>query len=166
MEKLDQMYSDLDNKISDIAFTLKKYKLVDRGKNPIIESIVERVERLIQQRQENLRTAEEVYQELKQIIIELYDLKKRQIELDLDEQQYNSLLVLEEWLGKSESLVNEIKYVFAEISPKMFKGWILKKSVTKNIGQLVRKKLRKYKFKQEELNEIYDKIMDILKKFD
>ena len=98
--------------------------------------------------------------------MELVDSKKPQLELDLEEVEYNSLLVLEEWLGKSEELVNEIKNIFDEIAPKMFKGWNLKKSVTKNIGQLVRRKLRKFKFKQEELNEIYDKIMGILKKFD
>ena len=48
----------------------------------------------------------------------------------------------------------------------MFKGRSLKKSVTKNIGQVIRKKLRKYKLIQQELNEVYDKIIEMLKQFD
>ncbi|MHA1337676.1 MAG: hypothetical protein ACTSPW_18345, partial [Promethearchaeota archaeon] len=166
LENLERIYPDTDNKISDLVFTLKKYILVEKGKNPIMESISEKVEKIVKQRQEKLKTAEEIYQDLRQFVLELIQSKQRRIQLNLNELEYNCLLILEDRLGKSDQLVDDVKALFKEINPLMFKGWSLKKSITKDIGQIVRKKLRKYKFKQEELNEIYDKIMEILKKFD
>jgi len=164
--KLEAKYDKLADKISDMVFALKKFMLVERTRNPIYETIVEKVDRILKERNEDRVSNEEFYNNLKGAIDGINEIDKRKIELELKNAQYATLLILEDKLGKSERLIDEIKSLFEDIGPSMFKGWSLKKSVEKEIGQIIRKKIRKYQFPNSNLDEVYDKIIDALKKSD
>ncbi|MFQ6087527.1 MAG: type I restriction endonuclease subunit R [Candidatus Methanofastidiosia archaeon] len=166
IEKLKETYPDLDSRISDMVFTLNKYILVDRTRNPIYESVADRVERILKSWRERKKTNQEIYEELENVIQEFNESGERQRKLGLTNLEYYTLIVLERILGKDERLTDDARRIIQDISPKMFKDWTLKKSVEKDIGRIIRKKIRKYKISIDKRDEIYDKIMETLKKSD
>lgn len=166
LKKLEKLSSSVEDKISDMTFALKKFILVERTRSPVYETILEKVERIIKERNEKLKSNEAVYDELKKIVNQINEMNKRKNELGMKDAEYSTLLLLEDVLGKNETLTNEVRSIFEEIFPKMFKGWSLKKSAIKDIGVIIRKKIRKYEIPSENLDEIYGKIIGTLKKFD
>ncbi|MHA1696656.1 MAG: type I restriction endonuclease subunit R [Candidatus Helarchaeota archaeon] len=166
LEKLDKIYSDINDKISDVAFALKKFILVERTRNPIYETILEKVERILQERKEKTKSNEQILTLLKEVVNQVNEIKKRKIALEMKDMEYNILLLLEDNLGKNDSLIDDVRKLFEKIAPLIFKGWSLKKRVTKDIGIIIRRQIRKYNLSHKQLDELYEKIIETLKKFD
>jgi len=165
LEELEKAYPDLDNRISDMIFTLSKFVLVDRHRNPVYESVADKVERIVESWRKRQKEAEAIYQELKQVIGEFNQAGRRQRDLRLNNAEYYSLLILEKYFGKDEKLIKDTKTLIQNISGKMFKDWTLQKSVVKDIERTVRRYLRKYKISKNKRDEIHGKIMAVLKRF-
>lgn len=166
IEKVEKAYSDLESRISDIAFTLTKFVLVDRARNPIYESIADKVERILKNWEERKKANKDIYEELKQAIGEFNESGGRQKKLKLTNLEYYTLLILEKHLEKDEKLVEDAKELIQSISDKRFKGWTLQKSAVKDIGRTIRKSIRKYKISTTERDKIYEDIIKTLKKSD
>ncbi|GAI26176.1 unnamed protein product, partial [marine sediment metagenome] len=68
LEELEEKVKSKKEKAANILFTLNKLVLVERHKNPIYESLVERVERLLELWKEKTKDYERIYLEGKDII--------------------------------------------------------------------------------------------------
>ena len=164
----------MESRISDIAFTLTKFVLVDRARNPIYESIADKVERILKNWEDRKKANDEISEEfkketyggLKKAINEYVDSGRRQKELKLLPIEYYILLILENNLGKDKKLIDDARELVCKIKDKRFKGWTLQKSAVKDIGIIVRKAIRKYKISTTERDKIYEDIIKTLKKSD
>jgi len=66
------------------------------------------------------------------------ELQKRKKKLRLRDLEYSTLLILEDSLRKEDYTLDLVRKIFQEIldASLMFKGWSLKKSVSKDIGKI------------------------------
>ncbi|MCD6414029.1 MAG: DUF3387 domain-containing protein, partial [Candidatus Diapherotrites archaeon] len=167
MKKLEETHSDVESKISDMEFTLRKYVLVDETRTPIQESIAEKVERILRLWKEHKLSNLQAYKNLKKLVGAFNKIKKRQEELGLSDAEYYTFLILENRLKTTtDKLISDTKELITEIKPKMFKGWSLQKSVVKDIERIVRRKIRKYGLTKGERDELHEKLMENLKRLD
>jgi len=167
LEKLEKTFPDMESKVSDMVFTLNKYVLVDKYRNPVYESIADKVDRIIKNWKERKTTLKETYSNLKRIFQELKESTRRKRELHLSDAEYYTLVILEEKLkelGKTEELVEIVREMNKQIKEKIFKGWSTKPSAVKEVGIIVRRYIRKLPLSKLERDELYDKIITMLKR--
>ncbi|KXA92164.1 hypothetical protein AKJ64_03845, partial [candidate division MSBL1 archaeon SCGC-AAA259E17] len=169
--KLENAYPDLESRISDISTTYTRTIKPYRSKNPIYASVADRIERILQEwneRKKSLegREAEEfssgTYQKLKGAIGKISEMRNRQMELGLSNQEYFILLILENNL--KGNLVEDAKELSKKVNEEKFEGWSLQPSARKRVGRTVRKFVRKFDVSREERDEIYDEIVEMLKR--
>ncbi|RLF24475.1 MAG: hypothetical protein DRN01_06935, partial [Thermoplasmata archaeon] len=163
LEKLEKTFPDLESRVSDMIFTLNKYILVDKSRNPIYESIADKVERIVKKWKERKTSIKETYENLRNIFHEIKESNKRKRELALSTPEYYTLVILERKLGESEGLVKSVRELNKEIQEKVFKGWSTKPSSLKEVGITVRRFLRKLPLSKGERDELYEQIIKILK---
>lgn len=166
IEKLKKVYPDMENRVSDMIFTLNRYKLVDKTRTPAYESISEKVERVLRLWNDRKKNIKELYRDLKNIFQEIQELNKRQKELGFSDEEYHILVTLEKNLGKSEKFVNDVKELMKHVQELKFKGWSIQSSAVKDVGIIIRRYLRKQDISKKERDELYEKIINILKRFD
>mgnify|MGYP001101553975 CR=1 FL=1 len=96
-------------------------------------------------------------------------LKARQKDLGFSDLEYSMLLVLEKRFRGEPSLVKDVEDLSNRIKQHMFNGWFLQKTARKNIERNVRLFLRRYVrdrgIKLDELEELYQSIMDSVKNY-
>ncbi|MCD6445950.1 HsdR family type I site-specific deoxyribonuclease [Candidatus Bathyarchaeota archaeon] len=166
IEKLEKLYPDLESRVSDMIFTLNKYILVDKSRSPVYESIADKVERIVEAWKERKVSIKVLYEQTKAIFQEINFLNKRQRELGLSNMEYHMLTILEKSLGSSAHLVNDVKELSKKLRKVMFKGWSVQPSTVKDVGIIVRRYLRKQKISKEKRDELYEKIIKMLKELD
>ncbi|MBM3710512.1 MAG: HsdR family type I site-specific deoxyribonuclease, partial [Actinobacteria bacterium] len=81
--KLQDRVKDVREKAANILFTLNKFILVEQVGNPIYESLVQKVERLLELWKEKTKDYERIYTEGVKIIKLVQDVSKRQKSLNL-----------------------------------------------------------------------------------
>jgi len=169
MEKLEEKVKTKEEKAANIVFTLNRFVLVDRYKNPIYETLTEKVERILKLWKERTKDFEKIYREGLKIIQEINKLTARQKQLQFTDLEYSILLVLEKKFGKNQTLIKDVKEISERIQKYMFRGWYLQRTARKNIAREVRRCIRKYRrkynIKLNELEEIYQKIMENVKNY-
>jgi len=166
LEKLEKIYPDIESRVSDMIFTLNKYVLVDKSRNPLYESIADRVERIVKNWKERKLAIKELYREAKSLSDEINAINRRQKGLGFSNTEYYVLTALENSLGKSDNLVEDVKELSKEIGKASFKGWSMQPSAVKEVGIVIRRYLRKKKISKEKRDELYGKIISVLKEFD
>ena len=166
IEKLEKLYPDLESRVSDMVFTLNKYILVDKSRSPVYESIADKVERIVKVWKERKVTIKELYKQTKAIFQEINFLNKRQKELGLSNMEYYMFTVLEKSLGSSSHLISDVKELSKKLQKVMFKGWSVQPSAVKDVGIIVRRYLRKQRISKEKRDELYEKIIKMLKELD
>jgi len=159
LDKLKQAYSDPSERVYNMLFDLKKFVYVERSRAPYLETIGERVDKILKELKEKKAKVEEAYQKLSQIITELGDLQKRRKEFT--DRELSILLPLEKAIGKSQQLTDSIKALLNELEKEgmLFQGWNQKTEAIKKVGQKIRAMLRKQKLKFEEREQIFNEIM-------
>jgi len=153
--------------IYDITATLNRFVLVPRAKDPIYESLVERIERLVAEWRDRKIGEREAYQRLLALVEEASELERREKELEglgLPREAFFVLSVLERHVGKSEELLEEVRDLWSRLegAGKLFKGWNRKPSVLKEVMREIRRYLRK-KLSSEGREEAYEEILKGLK---
>ena len=113
LDKLKQAYSDPSERVYNMLFDLKKFVYVERSRAPYLETIGERVDKILKELKEKKAKVEEAYQKLSQIITELGDLQKRRKEFT--DRELSILLPLEKAIGKSQQLTDSIKALLNEL---------------------------------------------------
>jgi len=169
LEEIEEKIKSKKEKAANILFALNKLVLVERHKNPIYESLVEKVERLLELWKEKTRDYERIYLEARNIINEISNLESRQKVIGFSDLEYSLLLVLEEKFGKKEELLNEIKDISNKLDEYLFPGWFNQpteeKRVEREVRKFSRKLKRKYELTLEEMDKLYKKLMEQIKNY-
>ncbi len=169
LEILEKKVKSKKEKAANLVFALNKFVLVDRHNNPVYESLIDRVERLVKRWMSKNIDYAELYKEAVEVYRELGRRRKRQIDLGMDNMAYDMLLKLENVFGKDESLVDDVKDLYKRLEKYMFPGWMFQRTVQKEIEQEVRKFVRKYKSEKgitlSEMDELFNKLMDSVAKY-
>jgi predicted RNase H-like nuclease (RuvC/YqgF family) len=159
LEKLRQTYSDPEERVYNMIFDLRKFIYVERSRTPYLETIGERVNRILREIRERKIKIEEAYQRLSQIITEVNEIQKRRRELT--DRELSILLPLEKVVGRSQQLIDSVKALISELERggMLFKGWNQKMEAVKRVGLKVRAFLRKQKLTFEEREQLFNEIM-------
>ncbi|MHB1254405.1 MAG: HsdR family type I site-specific deoxyribonuclease, partial [Candidatus Humimicrobiaceae bacterium] len=169
LEELEEKIKSKKEQAANILFALNKMILVDRHKNPIYESLVERVERLLELWKEKTKDYQRIYSEGKNIINEINSLSSRQKNMGFSDLEYSLLLVLEEKFGKKDELLNQIKDISNKLKDYLFPGWFNQPTEEKRVEREVRKfsrgLKRKYGITLEEMDELYEKLIEQIKNY-
>ncbi len=169
LKELEAKVKSRKEKAANILFTLNKFVLVERHKNPIYESLVEKVERLLELWKEKTKDYERLYKEGVKIIHEIHSLSERQNALGFSDLEYSLLLALEEKFGQDESLISEVRNLSRELKDDMFPGWFNQPAVEKKVERVVRKfarmMKRKYGMTLDEMDTLYEKLIDRVKNY-
>ncbi len=169
LKVLEEKVKSTKEKAANILFTLNKLVLVDRYRNPIYESLVEKVERLLSLWREKTKEYERIYQEGIKILEETKQLTTRQKELGFSDMEYAMLLTLEEKLGKNDELILDVQKLATLLKSSMFPGWLYQTTAKKEIERAVRRFVRtnrnRYKIGLAEIDEICDKLMKDIKNY-
>ncbi|HIJ01131.1 TPA: HsdR family type I site-specific deoxyribonuclease, partial [Candidatus Woesearchaeota archaeon] len=131
--KLEQHVKNKEEKAANIVFTLNRFVLVDKFKNPVSESLSEKVQRLLELWKEKTKDYEKVYQEGVKTLKEFMDLSKRQKELNLSKTEYSILLVLEDKYGEDEQLLKDISELSESLKELIYPGWASQPTAQKEV---------------------------------
>jgi type I restriction enzyme R subunit len=169
LKNLQEKIKTKEEKAANILFTLNRFIIIDKHRNPIYETLTEKVERILKLWKEKTKDFEKIYNEGTQIIKEIAKLESRKNELGFSNLQYSILLTMEQNLGTDKNLTQDAQELIALLQPQMFKGWQYQQTTRKTIEREVRKYLRKY-IKQysislTDLEEIYQKIIESVKTY-
>jgi type I restriction enzyme R subunit len=169
LQELEEKVKDKKEKAANILFTLNRLVLVEKHRSPIYESLVERVEKLLEMWKEKTRDYERIYKEGVKVIEDVSTLSERQRSLGFSDLEYSMLLTLEEELGESNELAREIRGLSERLKKYMFPGWInqttIRKEVEREVRRFVRSLKTRYKFSLKEMNDLYEKLMESVKNY-
>ena len=169
LKKLETRVETLEEKAANIVFTLNRMVLVDRNRSPIYVSLVDRVEELVKAWRERTKDYGQLYREGVEILNEIQKLGDRQKKLGFSDMEYAVLLVLEEKLGPRRELTAKVKELSKEIMPFLLPGWVTQVSLHKKVEQSVRSFVRKlkkaYGMSLDEMNQLYDLLIERIENF-
>jgi len=169
MEKLEEKVKTTEEKAANIVFTLNRFVLVEKYKNPIYETLTEKVERIVKLWKERTKDFKKIYKEGQLVIDEIDKLTARQKELGFSDLQYSMLLAFEIQFGTDARLAKDVQELSSHIQEHMFTGWFLQKTARKNIEReirrFLRKYVRKYDIKLKEMDELYQQIVENVKTY-
>ena len=169
LRKLEERVRSKKEKAANILFTLNRLVLVERHRSPIYESLVDKVERLVELWREKTKDYERVYLEGVKIIDKIATLSERQRTLDFSDLEYSMLLVLETRLRDGDALVKEVRKLSKRLEKYIFPGWINQFTIRKEVEREVRKFIRgikgRYTLSLEEMDALYKKLIDNVKNY-
>ncbi|MDI6890375.1 MAG: HsdR family type I site-specific deoxyribonuclease [Thermodesulfovibrionales bacterium] len=169
LEELEEKVKDRKEKAANILFTLNKLVLVEKHRNPVYESLVEKVERLLEIWKEKTRDFKRVYSEGVKIIEQINELSKRQKSLGFSDLEYSMLLELEKKLDKGVEFVKDIKELSGRLEKFMFFGWFhqttIKKEVEREVRRFVRGLKGKFNLTMDEVNDLHEKLIESVKNY-
>lgn len=164
LASLERSLDSKKEKAANILFTLNKLVLVDRYKNPIYESLVERVERLLKLWKERTKDYERIYTDGVKTIEKIHALTERKKRLNLSDLEYAIVLELEKRISDGEALVTMAKGLYGKLDKYLFNGWMnqitAQKEIEKEIRKFVREIKGKYGLTFSEMNELHEKISE------
>jgi type I restriction enzyme R subunit len=169
LEELEEKVKGRKEKAANILFTLNRLVLVERHRNPIYESLIEKVERLLEMWREKTRDYEKIYMEGVKAVNEIKSLFSRQKSLGFSNLEYSMLLELEKKLSRSDVLVDVVKDLSKRLEKYMFFGWFnqftIKKEVEREIRRFVRGMKGKYNLSLDEMNDLHEKLLESVKNY-
>ncbi|MBV6419376.1 MAG: hypothetical protein DAHOPDDO_00592 [Ignavibacteriaceae bacterium] len=177
IKRLSEEAASKEYKASNFVFALNKFVLVDQHKNPIYESLIEKVEKLVKEWRERIKRNEDVtgqLQDAENILNEIIDVKKKKDEFNLTDEEMSAWLVLKSQLGiegSDQDLITQIKGLFDELDQIKIPGWTknaeLKKAVETRLRQFLFINVRiKYPMDLEKLNTIHKDIAEKLESYE
>jgi len=168
LEELEEKVKSRKEKAANILFTLNRLVLVERHRTPVYESLVEKVERLLEMWREKTRDYERIYIEGVKAINEISYLFARQKSLNFSDLEYSMLLEIEKKF-KSDGFERLIKDLSKRLEKYMFFGWFnqitVKKEVEREIRRFVRGMKAKYNLSLNEMNDLHEKLLESVKNY-
>jgi type I restriction enzyme R subunit len=169
LKNLQEKIKTKQEKAANILFTLNRFIIIDKHRNPIYETLTEKVERILKLWKEKTKDYQKIYNQAAQIVNEIQQLQTRQNQLAFTDLQYAILLTLEKTLPPNKNLTQDVQELTAQLQKQMFKGWQTQQTTRKTIERETRKYLRKY-IKQHNLtlaqiNQLHQKIMESVKTY-
>ncbi len=118
---------------------------------------------------EKTKDYERIYREGARIIDDINSLSERQKALGFSDLEYSVLLLLEKKLDRDDRLVKEVKDLSKGLENYMFSGWFNQTTARKDIEREVRRFVRglkgKYNLSFEEMNDLYEKLIENVKNY-
>ncbi|MEN3016312.1 MAG: HsdR family type I site-specific deoxyribonuclease [Candidatus Methanosuratincola petrocarbonis] len=169
LKSLEEKVKSKEEKAANILFTLNRFVLVDKHRNPVYETLTDRVERILKLWKEKAKDYGKIYDEAAKIVQEIQQLQERQKQLAFTDLQYAMLLTLEQKFVPNKDLIADVGELTSLIQSSMFKGWQTQPTTIKSIERQTRRYLRKY-IKQyglslQEIDELHQKIMEKVKSY-
>lgn len=169
LEALEEKVKSRKEKAANILFTLNRLVLVERHRNPVYESLVEKVERLLELWKEKTRDYERIYIEGAETITEMYNRISRQRTLGFSNVEYSMLLELEKRLSKEEDFTMLVREFSEKLKKHMFTGWLsqttAKKEVEREIRRFVRRIKGKYAISFDEMSTLHNKLTECVENY-
>jgi type I restriction enzyme R subunit len=169
LDKLEERVKNKEEKAANIVFTLNKLVLVERHMNPIYESLIEKVERLLALWREKTRDYEKIYTGGVKILQSINTLSNRQESLGFSNTDYAILLELENKFGKGDDFVDKVKDISKRLKEYMFPGWVNQSTAKKDVEREIRRFIRgikgEYNLSLEDMNELHENLMKSVKNY-
>ena len=169
LKKLEDKVKNKKEKAVNILFALNRLVLVERHRNPIYESLVEKVERLLELWKEKTKDYKKIYFEGSNIFQDITTLSERQKSLGFSDTEYAILLELEKKLDGKVELISEVKNLSKQLEQYMFSGWINQTTVKKEAEREIRKFVRgiktRYNLSFDEMNDLHEKLVESVKNY-
>jgi len=165
LKKIQEKYLDITDRVSNMIFDIRKFIYTEKSRSPFLETIGERVNRILREIRDRRMRTEEAYHELQHIITEINEIQKRRRELS--DRELSIILPLERAVGKSQQLIDSAKTLISELEKEglLFPGWNQKTDSIRKVGLKVRALIRRIpKLKFEDREQLYNEIMDNLTK--
>ena len=167
LKKLNEKVKGKKQKAANILFTLNKFVLVEKHRSPIYETLVERVERLLEMWKEKVKDYEKIFNEGVNIVKDINGLSARQRELDFEDLEYALLLTVEGKIGEKSKMSEEINEISEKLRKYMFTGWLQQTTVRKDVEKELRRFVRgikaRHNLTMEEMNNLFDKMIENVK---
>ena len=166
LKNLQEKIKTKEEKAANILFTLNRFIIIDRHRNPIYETLTEKVERLLKLWKEKTKDYEKIYREATEIVDKIQQHQTHQKQLGFTDLQYAILLTLEQTLPPTKDLEQVVQGLTALLEPHLFKGWQTKPTARKTIERETRTYLRKYikqhnlTLPQPQFDHLYQKIIE------
>jgi type I restriction enzyme R subunit len=168
LKALEEKVKNRKEKAANILFTLNRLVLVERHRNPVYESLVEKVERLLELWKEKTKDYEKIYREGVKAIREINQLFSRQKTLNFSDLEYALLLEIEKKF-KEDGFEKVVKELSKSLKKHMFFGWInqitVKKEVEREIRKFVRGLKGKYNLSLDEMNDLHERLLESVKNY-
>ena len=171
LRRMEEKVKNKEEKIANYVFTLNRYVLVERHKNPISETLADKVENILKLWREKTKDFEKIYKECVSVLKEREKLLERKKTLGFTDLEYSTLLILEKISGKDEDITSEVKELYNVLKKEkyMFEGWLNQPTATKKVEKEIRRFLRKYVKKHnlglDKIDEIYPDLIENLRKY-
>ncbi len=163
---IEEKVKSREEKAASMLFILHRLVLVEKRNNPIYESLVDKVERLLKLWKEKTKNYKAIYDEATGIFQEIRALTERQQELGLSNLEYSWLLDLEKKFGRYEIFKDDVKLLLERVREYMFPGWwnqaTAKQAVKSKIREFVRKYKVQYRLPMKEMEELYHNLSEKL----
>jgi type I restriction enzyme, R subunit len=160
---------DKKEKAANILFALNRLVLVDRHRSPVYESLVDKVERLLEMWREKTKDYKKIYLEGSKVFQDMKALTDRKASLGFSDLEYALLLELEKILPAASEGGASVKTLSVQLERYLFPGWHHQATIRKDIEREVRKFTRGIKNQSglsiEQMNELHDKLMNCVKNY-
>jgi len=169
LKNLQEKLKTKQEKAANILFTLNRFIIIDKQRNPVYETLTAKVERILKLWKEKTKDFEKIYNESAKIYQEIQALQARQKQLQFTNLQYAILLNVEQTITNNGDLTKDAQELTTLLKPHLFKGWQYQQTVRKTVERETRKYLRKY-IRQNNLTlttmeELYKKLIDSVKTY-
>ena len=169
LQTLEEKVKNKKERAANILFTLNRLVLVERHRNPVYESLVEKVERLLEMWKEKNRDYKCIYAESVETITAINNLFTRQKSLNFSDLEYSMLLKLEKKLNKEGNSAALVKNLSQKLKKYMFVGWVHQTTVRKEVEREIRRFVRglkgKYNLSLDDINNLHNSLVESVKKF-
>lgn len=164
LQNLEDKVKTKEEKAANIVFALNKLVLVKKQRDPVFESVVDKVERVLELWKNRSKDYEQINKLGTAIINQIFTGSKKKEKLGLSDMEFSILNVLEEKFGAEDEFKDDVKEISSILNNDLFDGWIEQRSVHRKIEGRVRRFLRKKYFQKYDMNlddfeELYQQIM-------
>ena len=159
LRKLEETYPNLNQRVFNMMFDLRKFVYVEKSRTPYLETIGERISKILREVKERKIKTEEAFQKLRELATEITDIQQRRKELN--DRELSILLPLEKITGKSKELVDAITSLMKDLEKEglFFRGWNQKSETTRKTGLRIRAFIRKLGLTFEDRERVFQEIM-------
>ncbi len=169
IKNLEEKARSKEERAASIVFTLNRLVLVDKHKNPVYESVTEKVERILKLWKEKTKDFERIYAEGMVVIKKIEKLSQRQKELGFSDMEYSLLLNLEKNFGASNEFTRDVRELSDRLREHIFYNWAVqqtaRKTVEREVRSFVRRYVKRYGLKLDELNSLYQNLIENVEKY-
>jgi type I restriction enzyme R subunit len=169
LKNLQEKLKTKEEKAANILFTLNRFVIIDKQRNPIYEGLAAKVERLLNLWKEKTKKFDKIYNEGAEIFQQIQARQARQKQLQFTNLQYAILLDMEKAIPNPGDLTKDTQELATQLQPYLFKGWQYQQTAKKSVESTTRRYLRKYirqnNLSLADLETLYQKIIDSVKSY-